>query len=119
MAKRPRFMSMPAEPTAPAPVVPRRDMLEQHITGNNRQEVGFMHPVAAFMQAKTRMLERHDQARKREQLAGTAQSKMEVSTPQDWADESRDHQIMRHYKHHFTDMRGCNTVKRENITVKK
>jgi ribosomal protein L20A (L18A) len=94
--------------------------VEHYITQANRQNLGFEHPVAAFARAKTRELNRHDAARIEQKNTGMRQSKAEIMANQKkWEAECRDREAMRHYEHHFTDMRGANTVKRANIVVKK
>ena len=94
--------------------------VEHYITQANRQNLGFELPVSAFARAKANELNRHDAARIEQKMAGGKISKQAVMVNQrNWEAECRDRDAMRHYEHHFTDMRGANTVKRANIVVKK
>lgn len=122
MAK-PRGMSgAPPARMIPGPVPPleKQDMLERNTSMSNRANVPFELPVASFMRAKFNVMQRHDEARKEQQLAGGKISKHQIMENQSrWEQECRDHEAMRHYTHHFIEKRGAQTVKRSNIVIKK
>lgn len=93
---------------------------EHYITQANRQNLPFESPVATFLRANTNCLNRRDAARIAEKMSGTKITRAQVIARQNqWEAESRDYNAIDHYKHHFTDMRGANTIKRANIVVKK
>lgn len=94
--------------------------VDHYITQANRQNLPFESPMAAFARANARILNRHDAARIEQKNSGDKMTKREIIARQKTSEqECRDHDVVRHYTHHFTDMRGANTVKRANIVVKK
>src|ERR1700687_5960136 len=115
---RPRFMKAPV-PKVIEPRPAHKDDLEKHISQTNRQGLPYESPMASFARAKARTEERHDRSRKAQQLVGNTANKRDLAPATDLAEAERDWHAMRHYRHHFTDMRGTLTVKRENIIVKK
>lgn len=90
--------------------------VEHYITQANRQNLPYEAPMATFLRAKAAELNRHDAARIQQKMGGNKVTKQSLINMEQ---ECRDRQAMYHYEHHFTDMRGANTVKRANIVVKK
>ena len=90
--------------------------VEHYITQANRQNLPYEAPMATFLRAKAAELNRHDAARIQQKMGGNKVTKQSLIIMEQ---ECRDRQAMYHYEHHFTDMRGANTVKRANIVVKK